>query len=400
MKILVLNCGSSSIKYQLLNIENETVLVSGAIERIGLDNSIVSAKDSHGNRHESTMQIVDHKAAIDKVLNALVGELKIIANINEIDAVGHRVVHGGELFSGSVLLTDEVIAQLHNCADLAPLHNPANIQGIEAIKHILPNVPQCGVFDTAFHQTMPPKAYQYAIPYKYYEQYKVRRYGFHGSSHRFVSQQAYDRLGLDKSNSKIISVHLGNGASICAIHNGESIDTSMGFTPLEGLVMGTRSGNLDIGAVLYMMRKENLDVDAVDRILNKESGLLGFSQNSSDMRDVLKAANTNGCSRSHTVLEMYAYSVKKYIGSYAAAMNGVDLIIFTGGIGENAYLVRANILKEMEYLGIVVDEKANETTRGIFGVITSKKAKTAVAVIPTNEELVIARDTFAIVKSL
>ncbi len=400
MKILVLNCGSSSIKFQLLNIETESVLVSGAIERIGLENSIMTAKDAQGNRSEKTLQIADHKIAIDKVLNALVGELKIIADIKEIDAVGHRIVHGSEEFTESVRITDEIIEKLHKCSDLAPLHNPANIQGIEAIKHILPNVPQCGVFDTAFHQTMPEKAFQYAIPYKYYEQYKVRRYGFHGSSHRFVSQQAYVQLELDPKNSKIISVHLGNGASICAILNGESVDTSMGFTPLEGLVMGTRSGNLDIGAVLYLMRKENLDVDAIDHILNKDSGLLGFSQKSSDMRDVQADANAKGYSRSHTVLEMYAYSVKKYIGSYAAAMNGVDVVIFTGGIGENAFLVRANILKDMEYLGIEVDEKANEKTRGIFGVITSKKATTAVAIIPTNEELVIARDTYAIVKEL
>jgi len=376
---------------------DESVLANGAIDRIGLDNSDVSIKDSHGNKTKKTLQIDNHKTGIDIALTLLT-EQNIISDISEIDAVGHRVVHGGEEFSGSVLIDDKVITQLEKCSELAPLHNPANIEGIEAIKSILPTIPQVGVFDTAFHQTMPSKAYHYAIPFKYYEKYKIRRYGFHGSSHRFVAQEAYDRLGLDPNNSKIVSCHLGNGASICAIKNGESVDTSMGFTPLEGVVMGTRSGNLDIGAVIYLMRKEKLNVDEIDTLLNKQSGLLGLTGLSSDMRDVQDSAWKDGCKHAEMVLNMYAYRIKKYIGSYSAVMGGVDLVIFTGGIGENSYKIREYICENMEYLGLSLDKEENKKALGIFNVISPASAKVATAVIPTNEELVIARDAFEIVK--
>jgi acetate kinase len=398
MKILVLNCGSSSIKFQLLNMVDESVLVSGGMDRIGQEESILSAKDSKGIKTEATLHTDNHQQGIDYILKSLSGQLGVIDNISEIDAVGHRIVHGGEAFSGSVLLNDTVIKELELCSDLAPLHNPANLQGIMAVKNILPNVPQCGIFDTAFHQTMPERAYQYALPYKYYDRYKLRRYGFHGTSHRFVSQEAFDHLGIDPSCSKIISCHLGNGASICAIKDGKSIDTSMGFTPLEGLAMGTRSGDIDAGAIFYIMKKENLDAKGIDAVLNKESGLLGLSEISSDMRDVQKAAWNDKCSRARMVLDVYAYRIKKYIGSYAAALGGADLVIFTGGIGENTPQVREAACSGLEYMGIELDDNLNQSTKGTFGIISKDNYRAKVAVIPTNEELVIARDTFALVK--
>ena len=396
MKVLVINCGSSSLKYQLIDSESEQVLAKGLCERIGIDGRLVY--QLAGNDKEITeTPMPTHKEAIQLVLDALVNEKTgAVKDLKEIDAVGHRVVHGGEKFASSVVLTEDVLAQIEECNDLAPLHNPANLIGIRACKELMPNVPMVGVFDTAFHQTMPKKAYLYGLPYEYYDKYKVRRYGFHGTSHSFVSKRAAEYLNLDLNNSKIIVAHLGNGASISAVKDGKCVDTSMGLTPLEGLVMGTRCGDIDPAIMEFIAKKENLDIEGVMNVLNKKSGVEGMSGVSSDFRD-LQVAYEEGNERAIAAVEVFAYRVAKYIGSYVAAMNGVDAIAFTAGIGENVYFVRRIIMKYLGYLGIEVDDEANVATRGIEGIISTADSKVPVAVIPTNEELAICRETVALI---
>ncbi|MCD6449060.1 MAG: acetate kinase [Thermotogaceae bacterium] len=396
MKVLVLNSGSSSVKYQFIDMEGEKVLCQGIAERIGLEGSRIIHK-MNGEKHVIEVELPDHDVAIQKVLDILQDEkLGVIKDVREIGAVGHRVVHGGERFASSVLIDDEVIKVLEENADLAPLHNPPNIMGIKAIKKLLPDVPNVAVFDTAFHQSMPKKAYLYAIPMELYEKHRIRRYGFHGTSHRYVSRRAAEILGKPYESLKIITAHLGNGASITAVMYGKSVDTSMGFTPLEGLVMGTRSGDIDPAIVIYLQQKLNMSVDEVYNLLNKKSGILGLFKKSSDMREVEEGVfNDDPIAR--LVLDIYEYRIAKYIGAYAAAMNGVDVIVFTAGVGENFPLMRQEICDNyLGYLGVVCDKEANE----VFGeerIISKPESKVAVMVIPTNEELVIARDTYKIV---
>ncbi len=395
MNVLVINCGSSSLKYQLIDSKSEAVLAKGLCERIGIDGRLVYQKTGL-DKEITEAAMPTHKQAIQMVLDALVNpKTGAIASLAEIDAVGHRVVHGGEKFAASTLLTPEVLKGIEECNDLAPLHNPANLIGINACKELMPNVPMVGVFDTAFHQTMPKKAYLYGLPYEYYEKYKVRRYGFHGTSHSFVSKRTAEFLGMDLKNSKIIVAHLGNGASISAVLNGECVDTSMGLTPLEGLVMGTRSGDIDPAIMEFIAKKENLDIEGVMDVLNKKSGVQGLSRLSSDFRD-LEAAYNEGNELAINAIEVFSYRVAKYIGAYAAAMNGVDAIAFTAGIGENTELVRGKVMSYLGYLGITVDAEAN-TVRGEDKVISSADSKVKVCVIPTNEELAIARETVALV---
>lgn len=395
MNVLVINCGSSSLKYQLIDSESEAVLAKGLCERIGIDGRLVYQKA--GLEKEITEAAMPtHKQAIQMVLDALINEKTgALQSLSEIDAVGHRVVHGGEKFAASVILTPEVLEAIEECNDLAPLHNPANLIGIHACRELMPKVPMVGVFDTAFHQTMPRKAYLYGLPYEYYEKYKVRRYGFHGTSHSFVSKHTAEFLGIDLDNSKIIVAHLGNGASISAVQNGRCVDTSMGLTPLEGLVMGTRSGDIDPAIMEYIAKKENLDIEGVMNVLNKKSGVEGISGVSSDFRD-LEAAYDEGNERAIDACEVFAYRVAKYIGAYTAAMNGVDAIAFTAGIGENTSFIRKKILAYLGYLGITMDEEAN-TVRGEDKVISTEDSKVKVCVIPTNEELAIARETVALI---
>lgn len=396
MNVLVINCGSSSLKYQLINSDSEAVLAKGLCERIGIDGRLVYQKAGL-DKEITESPMPTHKQAIQMVLDALVNpKTGAIASLSEIDAVGHRVVHGGEKFASSTILTEEVLAAIEECNDLAPLHNPANLIGINACKELMPNIPMVGVFDTAFHQTMPKKAYLYGIPYEYYEKYKVRRYGFHGTSHSFVSKHTAEFLGMDLANSKIIVAHLGNGASISAVLNGECVDTSMGLTPLEGLVMGTRSGDVDPSILEFIANKENLSLAEVMNILNKKSGVQGLSRVSSDFRD-LEAAYYEGNELAISACEVFAYRVAKYIGSYVAAMNGVDAIAFTAGIGENTSFIREKILAYLGYLGITMDAEAN-TVRGEDRVISTPDSKVKVCVIPTNEELAICRETVALVK--
>ena len=396
MNVLVINCGSSSLKYQLIDSETEAVLAKGLCERIGIDGRLVYQKTGL-DKEITEAAMPTHKQAIQMVLDAIVnpktGALKSLA---EVDAVGHRVVHGGEKFASSVVLTEEVLAQIEECNDLAPLHNPANLIGIRACQELMPNVPMVGVFDTAFHQTMPKKAYLYGLPHEYYEKYKVRRYGFHGTSHSFVSKHTAEFLGLDINNSKIIVAHLGNGASISAVKDGKCVDTSMGLTPLEGLVMGTRSGDIDPAIMEFIAKKENLDIAGVMNVLNKKSGVQGISKVSSDFRD-LEDGMEKGDKLCAAALEVFSYRVAKYIGSYVAALNGVDAIAFTAGIGENAPLVREKVMEYFGYLGIKLDAEANGQ-RGKDLVISTPDSKVKVCVIPTNEELAIARDTVALVK--
>ncbi|PIE88113.1 MAG: acetate kinase [Bacteroidetes bacterium] len=397
MKIVVLNCGSSSIKYQLFEMPEQTVLAKGLVDKVGINGSCIKHQKAGAEKVTLDQEIPDHKTGIREVINLLTDkEHGSLSSIDEIQAVGHRVVHGGEKFNGSVKITDDVIEALKECIPLAPLHNPPNLEGIYAIKEVLPHVPQVGVFDTAFHQTMPKVSYLYALPYEYYEKHAIRRYGFHGSSHRYVSKVACDEIGLDYKNSKIITCHLGNGSSLAAIKNGESIDTSMGLTPLEGVMMGTRCGDLDIGAVLSVADMENLSIDDVNVLVNKKSGLLGISGISSDMRDVEIAAD-EGNEMCMLALEMFAYRVKKYVGAYAAALGGVDLIIFTGGIGENDTRTRNRVMEGLEYLGVDFDEELSLKTRGKLRTLTREGSKVKVMVVPTNEELVIASDTYEIV---
>ena len=395
MNVLVINCGSSSLKYQLIDSETEAVLAKGLCERIGLDGRLVYQK-AGCDKEITEAAMPTHKQAIQMVLDALVNpETGAIASLAEVDAVGHRVVHGGEKFTSSALVTDEVLAAIEECNDLAPLHNPANLIGINACKELMPNVPMVAVFDTAFHQTMPETAYLYGLPYEYYEKYKVRRYGFHGTSHSFVSKETADFLGMDYADSKIIVAHLGNGASISAVLNGKCVDTSMGLTPLEGLIMGTRSGDIDPSIMEYIAKKENLDIAGVMNVLNKKSGVLGISGVSSDFRD-LEDGHFAGDAHCTLTLEVFSYRVAKYIGAYVAAMNGVDAISFTAGVGENGPIVREMVLKYLGYLGIELDEEANNK-RGSNNVISTADSKVKVCVIPTNEELAIARETVAIV---
>ena len=397
MNVLVINCGSSSLKYQLINSESEEVLAKGLCERIGIDGRLVYQKAGL-DKEITEADMPTHKQAIQMVLDALVNEKTgAIKSLSEIDAVGHRVVHGGEKFASSTILTEEVLKAIEECNDLAPLHNPANLIGIDACKELMPNTPMVGVFDTAFHQTMPKKAYLYGLPYEYYEKYKVRRYGFHGTSHSFVSKRTAEFLNMDLKASKIIVAHLGNGASISAVLNGECVDTSMGLTPLEGLVMGTRCGDIDPSIVEFIANKENLSIGEVLNILNKKSGVQGMSRVSSDFRD-LEAAFYEGNELAINAVDVFCYKVAKYIGSYVAAMNGVDAIAFTAGIGENTSFVRAKILEYLGYLGIKMDEAANEK-RGEDTVISTPDSKVKVCVIPTNEELAICRETVALVNA-
>lgn len=395
MNVLVINCGSSSLKYQLINSDTEAVLAKGLCERIGIDGRLVYQK-SGCDKEITEAAMPTHKEAIQMVLDALVNDKTgAIESLKEVSAVGHRVVHGGEKFASSVVINDEVLAAIEECNDLAPLHNPANLIGIRACQELMPGVPMVAVFDTAFHQTMPAKAYLYGLPYEYYEKYKVRRYGFHGTSHSFVSKHAAEFLGMDLNNSKIIVCHLGNGASISAVLNGECVDTSMGLTPLEGLVMGTRSGDIDPAIMEFIAKKENLDIAGIMNVLNKKSGVQGLSKLSSDFRDLEEGMNA-GNELAANAIEVFCYRVAKYVGSYVAAMNGVDAIAFTAGIGENAGLVREKVVGYLGYLGITLDAEAN-SKRGDDCVISTADSKVKVAVIPTNEELAICRETVALV---
>lgn len=395
MKILVMNCGSSSLKYQLIDMENESVAAKGLCERIGIEGSNLSHKPSGKEEVDIVRAMPDHKAAVSLVLEALVDEKSgVISSVNEITAVGHRVVHGGSHYSSSILINDEVKEVIKKCSDLAPLHNPANLIGIEACEAAMPGVPQVAVFDTAFHQTMPEKAYLYAIPYEYYEKYNIRRYGFHGTSHSYVSRRAVEFAGLDKDNSKIIVCHLGNGGSVSAVVNGKCIDTSMGLTPLEGLIMGTRSGDIDPAVVQFIADKEKKNVDEVISILNKKSGVLGISGISSDFRDVQKAQR-EGNQRATAAIHAFVYRVAKYIGGYTASMNGVDAIVFTAGVGENDTAIRNAICSYLGYLGIKIDDEKN-SIRGEEIVISTDDSKVLAIAIPTNEELAIARETKAL----
>ena len=392
MKVLVINCGSSSLKYQLFDMADESVLAKGLVDRIGMAGAVLTHRPGDG-KVDIEGEIKDHDQAISMVLAALTdAKHGVVKSLDEIGAVGHRVVHGGEAFSGSVAITPEVMEAIKANIELAPLHNPPNIMGIEACTKLMPGTPQCSVFDTSFHQTMPAEAFIYALPYEYYENYKIRRYGFHGTSHRYVSQRAYALLG--DPEAKVVTCHLGNGASIAAVVGGKSVDTSMGMTPLEGLAMGTRSGDIDAALVEFIMKKENLPVDQVNNILNKKSGVLGLSGVSSDFRDIEGAAE-KGDRRAQLALDRFAYMVKKYIGAYAAAMDGADAIVFTAGLGENSPLMRKRVCDGLSFLGIAVDDEKN-AVRGVETEITKPGCKTRVFVIPTNEELVIARDTAAI----
>ncbi len=395
MKILVLNCGSSSIKYKLFDMTTKEVLAQGGIEKIGLVGSFLKLTLPNGEKKILEKDIPEHTAGIEFILNTLVSpEYGAIKSLDEINAVGHRMVHGGERFSESVLLNKEVLDAFIACNDLAPLHNPANLKGVNAVSAILPNVPQVGVFDTAFHQTMPDYAYMYAIPYELYEKYGVRRYGFHGTSHRYVSQRICEFLGVDPKGKKIITCHIGNGGSISAIKDGKCIDTSMGLTPLEGLVMGTRSGDIDAGAVTFIMEKEGLNATGISNLLNKKSGVLGVSGVSSDMRE-LEAAVAAGNPKAILAEKMYFYRIKKYIGAYAAALGGVDIILFTGGVGENQANCRSEVCEGLEFMGVKIDLEKNKV-RGEEAIISADDSKVTVAVIPTDEELMIASDTLAI----
>jgi len=400
MKILVLNCGSSSIKYQLFDMASAVVLAKGIVEKIGLKGSFLKNERFDGDKVKLEGEILDHQTGIEYLLGMMVsGKRGVLKDLKEIDAIGHRLVHGGELFQGSCFLDDHTIKGVEDCSDLAPLHNPANLKGIYAMKALLPDVPQVGVFDTSFHQTMPDYSFMYALPYSLYKKYGIRRYGFHGTSHSYVSKRACEILKIPYNSQKIITCHLGNGASVTAIKDGKSLDTSMGLTPVEGLIMGTRSGDVDAGALTLIMEKEEIDFSSLNTLLNKHSGVLGVSGISSDMREVESAA-AEGDERATLALKMYEYRVKKYIGSYAAAMGGVDILIFTGGIGENGSESRENICRDFEFLGLEFDREVNEGVRGKELVISKKGSRVTVMIVPTNEEYVIASDTCRIVEEL
>ena len=398
MKILVLNCGSSSVKYKLIDTSNNSTLAEGGVEKIGLDDGFLKFKLADGSKQIKELGHIDHKQAVEAILEILTDKTYgCIASFKEIDAVGHRVVHGGEKFSESVLITDEVIRQVKDCYDLAPLHNPANITGIEAITALMPDVPQVGVFDTAFHQTMPAKSYMYALPYKYYKEDALRRYGFHGTSHRYVSARAAEFLGIDIKNCKMVTCHIGNGGSITAVLNGRSVDTSMGLTPTEGLMMGTRVGDVDPGAITYLMTKHGLSAAQIQNIINKESGVAGISGLSNDMREIEAAVKEGTNERAKLALDMYEQRIIKYIGAYAAEMGGLDVIVFTGGVGENQTGVRENVCAPLGFMGVKLDNELNSRIRGTETLISTPDSKVKVVVIPTDEELMIARDTEAIV---
>ncbi|ERK31434.1 acetate kinase [Clostridium intestinale] len=396
MNILVINCGSSSLKYQLIDMKTEEALATGLVERIGIEGSILTQK-ANGEKYIVEEAMKDHQDAIKLVLAALVDkDHGVIKSMDEIEAVGHRVVHGGEKYAASVVIDEDVMKQLEECAKLAPLHNPPNIIGINACKALMPNTPMVGVFDTAFHQTMPEKAYLYALPYELYKDHHIRKYGFHGTSHKYVSMKAAEAMGKDIKELKIVNCHLGNGASVSAVKNGESVDTSMGFTPLQGLVMGTRTGDMDPAVVTYLIKELGYSASEVDDILNKKSGVLGVSGVSSDFRDVEDAAWNKKEHRSNIALDMFVYRVKQYIGSYAAIMGGVDAIVFTAGVGENSVEMRESILEGFDFLGVDFDKDKNKV-RGKFAEITKEGSKVKAFVIPTNEELMIAKDTLALV---
>lgn len=398
MKILVLNCGSSSIKYQLIETDTKSPLAKGQVERIGMSSAVLTHQPLEKEKIRIVGEILDHSIAMEYVIAVLLSPNHgVLTDRNEIDAVGHRVVHGGETFSGSVLITDDVLKALKDNIELAPLHNPPNLKGIIAAKEHLPNIPQCGIFDTAFHSTMPPHSFLYGIPYKLYKRYKIRRYGFHGTSHRFVSERAGVLLNKPIEELKIITAHLGNGASMAAVKFGKSIDTTMGFTPLEGLLMGTRSGDLDPSIITYVMGKEELTISEVSTMLNKHSGLVGISGESSDMREIEQAVS-EGDKKATYAFNVFTYRIKKYIGAYASAMGGLDVVVFTGGIGENSTNVRRDVCDDMEFLGIKLDPELNKNPEG-EAIISSEDSKTKVLRIPTNEELVIAMDTEQIVKN-
>lgn len=397
MNILVINCGSSSLKYQLINSASEAVLAKGLCERIGIEGSQITYQPAGGEKEVTVSPMPTHTQAIQMVLDALTNDKTgVIKSLDEVGAVGHRIVHGGEAFTASTLITEEAVKAIEECSDLAPLHNPANLIGIRACQELMPNTPMVGVFDTAFHQTMPEKAYLYGLPYEYYEKYKVRRYGFHGTSHSYVSKRTAEVLGRPYDSLKTVVCHLGNGSSISAVLNGKSVDTSMGLTPLEGLVMGTRSGDVDPGALQFIMHNENMDIDQMLNVLNKKSGVYGMSGVSSDFRDVENAAN-DGNKKAEVALESFAYRVAKYVGAYAAAMSGVDAIAFTAGVGENDKITRKKVCEYLGFLGIEIDDEAN-SKRGQEIVISTPDSKVSVLVIPTNEELAIARETLALVK--
>ena len=398
MKILVLNCGSSSIKYKLIDMPANNVLAQGGVEKVGMEGSFLKLTLPNGEKEILEKDIPEHTVGIKFILEVLTSEkYGAIKSLDEIEAVGHRVVHGGEKFNSSVLITDDVIKSIEDCIKVAPLHNPPNLKGVEAVKELMPEIPQVAVFDTAFHQTMPQKAFMYAIPYELYTKDGVRRYGFHGTSHRYVSKRAYEMLNIKPEGVKMITCHIGNGGSITAIKDGKSVDTSMGMTPLEGLVMGTRAGDIDTGAVTYLMERENYDIKAVSNILNKQSGLFGISGVTSDMRDLRKAIS-EGNERAKLALDMFVYRIKKYIGSYIAALGGVDVIVFTGGIGENVNVVRDAICDGFECFGIKLDKSANDEAIGVERNISAKDSKVTVLAIPTDEEFMIASDTLDIVK--
>lgn len=393
MKILVLNCGSSSIKYALYNMDDKSVMTSGGAERVGLDGAFVKVKLPNGEKKTVMHDIPEHTEGVKFIFSLLTDpEIGVIKDLNEIDAVGHRMVHGGEKFNKSVVLTDEVLKTFEECIDLAPLHNPANLKGVKAVSELMPGLPQVGVFDTAFHQTMPAHSYLYAIPYELYEKYGVRRYGFHGTSHRYVSKRVCDFLGVNPADKKVITCHIGNGGSIAAVDGGKCVDTSMGLTPLEGLMMGTRSGDIDGGAITFLEKKLGLDADGMSNLLNKKSGVLGITGISSDMREI-ESANDEGSERAKLALDMYSYRIKKYVGAYAAAMGGCDIIVFTAGVGENQASMREDVCKNMEYMGVKLDVEKNKTIRGEEAIISTPDSKVTVCVIPTDEELMIATDT-------
>lgn len=397
MRVLVLNCGSSSIKYQFINTEEKITLAKGVIDRIGMSGAVLSHTRYDGDTIKIAGEILDHQMGIEYVLGVMLSKNHgVIDDKDDIDAVGHRVVHGGEAFSGSVLITSEVVSVLQDNIELAPLHNPPNIKGIQAVTRLLPGKPQVGVFDTSFHLNMPPKAFLYGIPYELYKKHKIRRYGFHGTSHRFVSKRAAEILGKKFEELKIVTAHLGNGCSMAAVDCGHSVDTTMGFTPLEGLLMGTRSGDLDPSLILYIMSKEDLSLNEAGTLLNKHSGLIGISGESSDMREILAAVKEDH-KRSKYAFEIFCYRIKKYLGAYAAAMGGLDAFVFTGGIGENSSEVREEVCRNLEFMGIKIDDSKNKNSEEVISVNGSK---VAVLKIPTNEELVIALDTYEIVKSL
>ena len=393
MKILVLNCGSSSIKYALYDMDTKEVMTSGGAERVGLDGAFVKVKLANGEKKQIMHDIPEHTEGVKFIFSLLTDpEIGVIKDLKDIDAAGHRMVHGGEKFNKSVLLTDEVLKVFEECSDLAPLHNPANLKGVKAVSELMPGLPQVGVFDTAFHQTMPDYAYMYAVPYELYEKYAIRRYGFHGTSHRYVAKRVCDFLGVNPEDKKIITCHIGNGASIAAVDGGRCVDTSMGLTPLEGVMMGTRSGDIDGGAVAFLQKKLGLDADGISDLLNKKSGVLGITELSSDMREV-EAACEKGDPKAVLAMKMYNYRIKKYIGAYAAAMGGVDIIVFTAGVGENQWSTRQESCEGLEFLGVKIDKELNKGLRGVEKIISTEDSKVTVCIIPTDEELMIATDT-------